>query len=180
MALQWWGRWAVLCFPQLQCDSEGRKDCSSDLTEGRDTVSKVPSRHCCRIYSPLGEARQERTMCDCHLLSSSVKCSLCRVSPLLSTLGTCNSPILHRRKLRPRETGFCIQGSQFEMGELESNPVAWLHALSTALLECGWSPLLGPGTAVACCWRNLSSTIDCEELEKNKRTKKKKNHNRIL
>lgn len=179
MALQWWGRWAVLCSPQLQCDSEGRRDCSSDLTEGGDTVSKVPSRHFCRIHSPLGEAGQEGTMCDYHFLSSSVKWPLCRVSLLLSTLGTCYSPILHRRKLRPRETGFCIQGSQFENGRVGIKP----SCLTPCSFYCtSWMQMVSSPRA----WHRSSLLLKKPLLNyrlwgvREKQTYKKKKHNKIL
>lgn len=55
-------------------------------------------------------------MRDYHFLSSAVQQSLYGVSPLLSIPGKCYSPILHRRKLRPRETGYGIQDSQLENG----------------------------------------------------------------
>lgn len=158
--------------------TQERTYCSSQLKERCDTVSNRPSGVPARFISPLGEAGKANcAMCNYHLLSHSVKASLCWV------LYDCYRPYLHSNSTQMLQPHFTQEKTEtqrdwvfyprflsMEIAELESNPIIWLHALST-ISECRWSPVLGLGHS--CCWRSLSFTVDREGLEKWE-------HNRLL
>lgn len=91
--------------------------------------------------------------------------------PLCWVLHACSLPYLHRNSRQMQLPHFTQDKTEaqrdwvlyprflsMKIAEMESNPVVWLHAISTILHECRWSPL--PDLVHRGCWRNfLTDTV---------------------